>query len=123
MGISRDLSEQQREAASFSHGRLHRDVPAVPVHYLLAKAEPDARTGRFGGEEGDENLVLHFRQDAVAVVADGDKALPGEDGLHLHFYPGRCLLAASLFSVLEQVNQHLLYLQVQLKPSQNYLLK
>ena len=70
------LPEQQRKATSFSYGGLYGDVSAMTIHNLLAQTEPHARTGGLGGEERDENLVLHFGQDAFAVVADGDEALP-----------------------------------------------
>ena len=90
---------------------LHRYATTVQRHNLFAQAQADARTSLLGGEERHENLVLHLGQDAMSIVGDADTKqvflllIAGSD------YNQRMgLLGASLFGILQQVNEYLLNL-------------
>lgn len=50
--------------------RYHTQCAVVHVHNLLRQCKADARALWLGGEEGDENLFLHFGQYAWPIVRD-----------------------------------------------------
>ena len=40
---------------------------------LLANAQANSGSGRFGREKGDEESLDHFRQDTNAIIAHGEE--------------------------------------------------
>ena len=64
--------KSKQETASLPGFGNNGEATFMHVHDLPGNTEPDARTGRLGGEERYKNLILHFRQNAFTIVIDSD---------------------------------------------------
>src|SRR4051812_22902481 len=90
VGLSCIQGEVQREGAAASRLAVDADEAAVSAHHVVDNREPQAGPLRsragvgLNPEEFAEDLPLHPRRDADAVIADANDAVAvGARNLHL----------------------------------------
>ena len=82
---------------------------SVQAHDLLTQAQANARSGRLGREERNEDSVQHLRQDATTVIGNRQhEQMPVGmvEGFYNHL--GILPFLASFAGILYQVYQYLL---------------